>query len=87
MTRDKDLIVQKVADKLEIPRYEVMKVINSMFGYMFEMIEAGHFFGFYMRYLGKFIVKPKRFETAMKKFEEKRERELDSFKDNVTDIS
>jgi hypothetical protein len=50
------------------------------------MMEEGKWEGFYMRRLGKFIVKPNRLKKIKEKVKEKQERELKSFEDPL-DIS
>jgi nucleoid DNA-binding protein len=84
---DTNIIIEKVAKKLDLPRYEVSKIVNSLCGYIFDLMEEGTFEGFYMRYLGKFIVKPKRLETMQKKLKEKQERELENFEEDPLDFS
>lgn len=87
MKGDANIIIEKVAKKLDLPRYEVSKIVNSLCGFIFDLMEEGEFEGFYMRYLGKFIVKPRRLETMKKKLKEKQERELENFEDDPLDFS
>lgn len=79
--KDVNIIIKKVAEELDMPTYEVVKIVSSIFGYVFDLVEGGTFEGFYMRGFGKFIVKPRRLEHLKKMEKEKRERELNGFED------
>jgi nucleoid DNA-binding protein len=80
-------IIERVAEELEIPKHEVTKAINSTCGFIFDLMEEGAWEGFYMRYFGRFVVKPKRLEKIKEKVKEKMERELNSFDDDPLDLS
>jgi hypothetical protein len=86
MKHEINIIIDRVAEKLDIPRYEVSKIVTSLCGFIFDMMEEGKWEGFYMRRLGKFIVKPNRLKKIKEKVKEKQERELKSFEDPL-DIS
>jgi hypothetical protein len=86
MKHEINIIIDRVAGKLDIPRYEVSKIVTSLCGFIFDMMEEGKWEGFYMRRLGKFIVKPNRLKKIKEKVKEKQERELKSFEDPL-DIS
>lgn len=81
MRHEINIIIDRVAEKLDLPRYEVSKVVTSLCGFIFDIMEEGKFEGFYMRRLGKFIVKPNRLKKIKEKVREKMERELESFDD------
>jgi hypothetical protein len=86
MKHEINIIIDRVAGKLDIPRYEVSKIVTSLCGFIFDVMEEGKWEGFYMRRLGKFIVKPNRLKKIKEKVKEKQERELKSFEDPL-DIS
>jgi nucleoid DNA-binding protein len=87
MRHEINTIIDKVSEELNIPRYEVSKVITSLCGFIFDMMEEGNWEGFYMRGLGKFIVKPNRLEHIQQKTKEKMDRELNSFDNYHLDLS
>jgi hypothetical protein len=81
MKHEINIIIDRVAGKLDIPRYEVSKIVTSLCGFIFDMMEEGKWEGFYMRRLG-----PNRLKKIKEKVKEKQERELKSFEDPL-DIS
>lgn len=78
--------VEAVAERLGIQKHEVYKAINSVCGYIFDIMEEGSNDGFYMRYLGRFVIKETRLAKMKDKLKEKIDRELKSFEDDPLDL-
>jgi hypothetical protein len=66
---DYNNVVKQVAQELGIPEYKVWEVVHSVCKYIAMTIEAGKWEGFYMRFFGKFVVKPKRLEYMQEKLQ------------------
>lgn len=56
----KNIIVEKTAEKLDIPEYKVTQVLSAFFELVIDDIESKNYRGAYLRRLGKFVVKPNR---------------------------
>jgi len=63
---DYDIVLKRVAKKLDMPEYVVFNVTNSIFGFINDMVHKGEYEGFYFKYLGKLVVKPFRLKEALR---------------------
>jgi hypothetical protein len=66
---DYNIVVKRVAKKLGIPEYKVWEIVHFICRYIADTMEEGRWSGFYMRYFGKFVVKPKRLEHMQAKID------------------
>jgi nucleoid DNA-binding protein len=66
---DYNAVIKRVAKKMDIPEYKVWEVVHSVCRFITKEIESGNWDGFYMRFFGKFVVKPKRLEYMQAKIE------------------
>ena len=68
-SQDYNKVVKRVAKKLDLPEYKVWEVVHSVCRFIAKTMEAGKWEGFYMRFFGKFIVKPRRLEHMQAKLQ------------------
>jgi hypothetical protein len=66
---DYNTVVKRVAKKLGMPEYRVWEVVHSVCKSISMTMEEGKWEGFYMRFFGKFVVKPKRLEYMQSKID------------------
>lgn len=67
---DYNIVVKRVAERLDMPEYKVWEVVHSVCRSISKTMEAGEWQGFYMRFFGKFVVKPKRLEHMQAKLQD-----------------
>ena len=69
MKSDYNIVVKRVAKKLNLPEYRVWEVVHAVCSSISKTIEEGKWQGFYMRFFGKLVVKPKRLEYMQAKID------------------